>query len=133
MKKFLLLSCITAALLAMAMAAVAAPPPVPADGIKIDKNPKQVVIFNHSTHKAEKCDACHHMVDGKENYGKCFEAGCHDNMDRKDKSVKSYYNVIHAKSGTKFSTCMSCHLQTAEKMPDKKKELTACKQSKCHP
>jgi hypothetical protein len=128
--------CVPALFAALAFPAIfafAAQPPVPPDGLKLDKNPKQVVIFNHGSHKDIKCGECHHMVEGKENYGKCFDAGCHDVMDRKDKSAKSYYNVAHAKSGTKFSTCVSCHMQVVEKTPDKKKELTACKQSKCHP
>jgi len=126
--------CIMAGLLfAFVLSAVAAQPDVPADGIKL-ANTKQAVIFNHSTHKKDlQCGECHHLVDGKENYGKCASAGCHDSMERKDKSVRGYYNAMHAKSGTKFSTCASCHLQTVEKFPDRKKELTACKQSKCHP
>ena len=120
-------------ILAFALPAAATQPAVPPDGLKMDKT-KQPVIFNHSTHqKGMKCGECHHPVDGKENYGKCANAGCHDSMDRKDKSVKGYYNALHAKSGAKFATCASCHIQTAEKFPDKKKELTACKQSKCHP
>jgi hypothetical protein len=116
-----------------ALPVAAAQPEAPADGIKMART-KQTVIFNHSTHKiGMKCGECHHPVDGKEDYGKCANAGCHDSMDRKDKSVKGYYNAMHAKSGTKFSTCASCHIKTAEQFPDRKKELTACKQSRCHP
>jgi hypothetical protein len=126
-----ILSALALLVLALALPALAARPPVPADGGKLEKT-KQPVIFNHSTHKDD-CAVCHHPVDGKENYGKCGNAGCHDSMDRKDKSAKGYYHVMHTKTGTKFATCASCHAQAAEKFPDKKKDLTACKQSKCHP
>jgi len=132
MKKCIL-SAFALLVLALALPALAAQPDVPPDGIKMEKT-KQPVIFNHTTHQKDmKCGDCHHVVDGKENYGKCANAGCHDSMDRKDKSVKGYYHVMHTKTGTKFATCASCHAQAAEKFPDKKKELTACKQSKCHP
>ena len=120
------------AILALALPALAAPPPAPADGLKMDKT-KQNVIFNHSTHKDTNCVECHHAVDGKEDYRKCSTAGCHDNLDRKEKGVHGYYRAMHNKADTKFTTCVSCHLQIVEKAPDKKKELTACKQSKCHP
>ena len=132
MKKCIL-SALTLLILAFALSALAAQPDVPADGLKLNKT-KQPVTFNHSTHSKDmKCGDCHHLVDSKENYGKCGDTGCHDSMDRKDKSAKGYYNAMHAKSGTKFATCASCHAQVAEKFPDKKKEMTACKQSKCHP
>ena len=119
--------------LALVLPALAAQPDVPPDGLSMSKT-KQPVTFNHSTHQKDmKCGECHHVVEGKENYGKCGNAGCHDNMDRKDKSAKGYYHAMHTKEGTKFATCASCHKQVAEKFPDKKKDLTACKQSKCHP
>jgi len=135
MKKCIL-SAFALLILALALPALAAQPDVPADGMKLDKltkPPKPPVTFNHSSHKDIKCGECHHVVEGKENYGKCGNEGCHDSLDRKDKSVKGYYRTMHEKSGTKFATCASCHAQTAEKFPDKKKELTACKGSKCHP
>ena len=128
-----ILSAFALLVLALALPASAAQPDVPPDGLKMSKT-KQPVTFNHTTHQKDmKCGDCHHVVEGKENYGKCSNAGCHDSMDRKDKSAKGYYHVMHTKEGTKFATCASCHKQTAEKFPDRKKELTACKQSKCHP
>ena len=131
MKKYIL-SVFALLILTLSLSALAAQPNVPADGITMNKT-KQPVTFNHSTHQKDmKCGDCHHAVKGKENYDKCGSAGCHDSMDRKDKSVKGYYHAMHTKSGTQFATCASCHAQTAEKFPDKKKELTACKQSKCH-
>ena len=132
MKKYIL-SAFALLILGLSLSALAAQPNMPADGIKLNKT-KQPVTFNHSTHQKDvKCGDCHHVVDGKEFYGKCGNAGCHDSMDRKDKSPKGYYHAMHAKSGTQFVTCASCHAQTSEKFPDRKKELTACKQSKCHP
>lgn len=131
MKKMFLGMC-AALVLALTIPALAAKPDVPADGLKMEKT-KTPVVFNHSTHKSAQCGECHHPVDGKENYSKCATAGCHDVFDRKDKSVKSYYNVMHSKSKLKFDTCMSCHQLAVEKAPDKKKDLTACKGSKCHP
>ncbi|MDR2695177.1 MAG: cytochrome c3 family protein [Deltaproteobacteria bacterium] len=120
-------------ILSLALPALSAQPAAPPDGIKLAKT-KQPVTFNHSTHQKDmKCGDCHHVVNDKEDYGKCGNAGCHDSLDRKDKSAKGYYHVLHTKSGTKFATCASCHAQAAEKFPDKKKDLTACKQSKCHP
>lgn len=111
---------------------------VPADGAKLDymhgKN-DLVTIFNHSTHKAAGCEECHHMK-GDKQYAKCGDAGCHDNFDKKDKSVHSWYKVTHARKGTKLSTCVSCHAAAVdEKGGDKayKKEMTGCKGSGCHP
>ena len=116
-----------------ALSAPAAQPDAPADGIRMSQT-KQPVTFNHSTHQKDlQCGDCHHAVDGKENYGKCANAGCHDSMDRKDTSVKGYHRVLHAKSDVQFATCASCHAQVAAKFPDRKKDLTACKRSKCHP
>lgn len=115
---------------AFALPAIAAPK-VPADGLKMDAT-KMVVTFNHSTHKAYKCGDCHHPVNGKEDFRKCNTAGCHDNMDKKDKGVHGYYNVMHGKN-LKFQSCVSCHAEVAGADAAKKKELTGCKKSSCHP
>ncbi len=117
--------------LAIAVPALAAQPEVPADGIQM-KNGKKAVVFNHSTHKDITCGSCHHPVDGKEDFRKCSTAGCHDDFKAK-KGVKSLYYVMHAKKGTKFDTCVSCHAKVAGADAAKKKELTGCAKSKCHP
>ncbi len=130
MKK-LMWTFVVLSVVAFAAPVLAAPPAVPADGIKLD-NTKLQVVFNHSTHKTADCVTCHHPVDGKENYQKCSTAGCHDVFDRKDKSAHSYYRVMHAK-GLKYDSCVSCHADFVKDHPDQKKELTACKKSKCHP
>ncbi len=116
--------------MAFAVSAFAAPA-VPADGIVMD-NTKLPVTFNHSTHGDYKCGECHHPVDGAETFLACGSAGCHDNFDKKDKSVHGYYNVMHGKK-LKFDSCLSCHLEVAGKDAAKKKEMTGCKKSACHP
>ncbi|MCA1944283.1 MAG: cytochrome c3 family protein [Desulfovibrio sp.] len=109
---------------------------VPADGAKIDfidgGDKNLVVIFNHSTHKDVKCEDCHHMP-GEKQYAGCTTDGCHNILDKADKSVNSWYKVIHdAKAETK-PTCISCHKDLAGEDKDLKKKLTGCKGSACHP
>lgn len=53
--KFALLSAGVLAL-ALSVPAIAAQPPVPADGLVLQgSNPKKPVTFNHSTHKTVEC------------------------------------------------------------------------------
>lgn len=129
MKRLLLTAC-SILVLAVAAPATAGQPKTPADGLKMAKG-KQPVVFNHSTHKDIKCGECHHPVNGKESYLPCGSSGCHDSMDRKDKSPRGYYHAIHSKN-LKFMNCMTCHQSVAAKQPEKKKEMTSCKGSKCH-
>ena len=133
MKRLLLLAifCLVAVLVAPAFAER---PAVPADGIKLNHNgnPEKVVVFNHSTHK-EDCADCHHPVDGKENYGKCASEGCHS-LNKDDKlPYISLKGVIHNKKPSQFHTCLSCHTDQFGKDKDKKKDMTSCNGSKCHP
>ncbi len=122
-------------LLALFVVAFAVPvfaqPEVPADGLKMAVS-KKPVVFNHSTHTTVTCVECHHPVDGKESYAKCSTAGCHDDLKAK-KGTNSYYFVMHAKKGTKYDTCVSCHAKFVGDDKAKKKELTGCAKSKCHP
>lgn len=129
------LFCITLvmAFLLCTVPAMAERPAVPADGIQMNATKKKVVVFNHSTHTTVACEQCHHPVEGKADYRKCSTAGCHDSMDRKDKSVRSYYKVMHDKKLEKYASCISCHVAEAAKAPEKKKALLSCKGSKCHP
>lgn len=136
MKKTLLVSvasaCLVCAFALPALHAVDAP----ADGAKLDyiaggeKN--LVVVFNHSTHKTAKCEACHH-VEGEKAYAKCGSAGCHDVFDKADKTEKSWYKVVHDAKGGKHATCISCHKEAAGEDKEKKAKLTGCKNSACHP
>ena len=129
-KSIIILALIAVA--AFAVTAFAEQPQVPADGLKMEKT-KNNVIFNHTSHKDIKCIECHHPVDGKENFQKCSDAGCHDILDQKDKSVNSYYQAMHKAKDNKHQSCISCHKEKAGDDKDKKKEMLACKGSKCHP
>jgi cytochrome c553 len=103
-----------------------------ADGIKMDKT-SQPVTFNHSTHTEENCEFCHHKSGGDTAAIKsCSSEGCHDVFDKTDKTEASYYKVIHGKHDT-IPTCVSCHREKAGSDVEKKKELTGCKKSACHP
>jgi hypothetical protein len=132
MKKLLILAifCILAALV---VPAFAVQPEAPADGIKLNKGGKKEVIFNHSSHKEVDCVSCHHLVDNKEDYRACATAGCHDAIGQKEKGVNSYHQSIHKVKDVKHQSCVSCHTQVAGTDKDKKKELTGCAKSKCHP
>ncbi|MBQ4567997.1 MAG: cytochrome c3 family protein [Desulfovibrio sp.] len=129
MKKSLVLSCLLTLLLAVP--ALASQPAVPDKPLEF-KGAKKTVIFNHSTHQKVDCVVCHHKVDDKANFQKCGTAGCHDDLTAK-KGSKSLYAVVHTRTGMKEETCMSCHLKLVAEQPDKKKELTGCAKSKCHP
>ncbi len=130
-KLFILGACLLTA--AFMLPAIASQPAAPADGLKMQKTATKVVIFNHSTHTSVKCGECHHPVDGKEDYRACSTAGCHDNLDKKDKSVNSYYQAMHKTKDVKFQSCVACHTKTAGADAAKKKELAGCAKSKCHP
>jgi hypothetical protein len=109
-------------------------PEVPADGIKMDhfkadKNNK-VTVFNHSTHTDYECEFCHH-VEGDDQYASCAAAGCHNLMDKRSKAVESYYGVTHDRKSEK--SCVGCHAEVAGSDKDKKKQLTSCVKSACHP
>ena len=129
MKKHLFLSCLLS--LVLAAPALASQPAVPDKPLEF-KGSKKTVIFNHSTHTTVECVVCHHNVDGKPNYQKCATSGCHDDLTGR-KGVKSLYAAVHTKKGLKQETCLSCHTKLATEQPDKKKELTGCAKSKCHP
>lgn len=129
MKKFLLPAGLLA--LALAVPALAAQPPVPADGLKL-AGAKKSVVFNHSTHTSVECVTCHHQVNGQESYAKCATAGCHDDLQAK-KGTSSLYAAVHTRSGLKHQTCMECHLKVVSEKPDLKRDLTGCAKSKCHP
>ena len=120
-------------LAAFVLPALAAQPEAPADGLKMEKSGKKVVVFNHGTHKTFKCVDCHHPVNGKEDYRPCATAGCHDIQGQKDKSVNSYYQAMHKAKDPQHQSCVSCHAKQAGDDKDKKKELTGCAKSKCHP
>lgn len=118
---------------AFALTALARPA-VPADGLKMELT-KKSVTFDHSVHEKAgiDCSQCHHKVKGEEHYEKCSTAGCHDNLDQKDKSVNSYYQAMHKFKDNQHASCVSCHREKAGDDKDKKKAMTACAKSSCHP
>lgn len=135
MKKFLSIGVVCAALVCFCALPVVSAVDAPADGLKMEKT-KKPVVFNHSTHKADDCKTCHHTWDGASEVKSCSAAGCHDNFDKKDKSVNSYYQATHSKKAKKAPSCVSCHKDYAKKNKLKKadkKKLTGCKKSACHP
>ena len=111
---------------------LAAPPNVPADDYLMDKT-KQPVIFPHTPHNKIECATCHHETEeaGKADFRPCADSGCHDIFDRRDKTEKSYYNVMHGRN-LKFESCVSCHTKVAGNDREKRRKLTACKNSGCH-
>lgn len=101
-------------------------PPVPADGLKMAMT-KKVVIFNHSTHGSVECGTCHHKVNNENTFAKCGTAGCHEL--KIEGNIPSYKDVMHNKKSD--ISCLGCHSQI-ETTENRKKELTACKNSVCH-
>lgn len=130
MKKILMLSLSILVAVALAMPAIAARPEAPVGPMKMALTSKPVT-FNHDTHASVDCAVCHHEVNGVENYGKCGDAGCHDAFGPKEKGKNSYYRLAHDKKME--NSCISCHTKVAGQDKDKKKALTGCKGSACHP
>lgn len=118
--------------ISLVVPAFAEQPAMPAEPLKMALT-KKPVMFDHTQHKDLQCGACHHQVNGKETYQKCATAGCHDLLGQKEKSVNSYFRIAHERKVTNIQSCMSCHLEVAAAKPDKKKELTSCVGSSCHP
>ncbi len=131
MKKILLLSLSVLVAVALAMPAIAARPAVPEGPIKMALTGKKPVTFNHNTHTSVDCAVCHHEVNGVENFGKCSDAGCHDAIGAKEKGKNSYYRIAHDKKLE--NSCIGCHTKVAGTDKAKKKVLTSCKGSACHP
>ncbi|MBE6441819.1 MAG: cytochrome c3 family protein [Desulfovibrio sp.] len=128
MKNILLPLC--GLLLATAAFAVAAPS-APQQPLELQGS-KKTVMFPHGAHAAIACADCHHLVDGKESFAKCGSAGCHDDIQGRQ-GVKSLYNVMHSKKELNHATCVGCHAKFVAEHPDRKKELTGCAKSACHP
>lgn len=79
------------------------------------------------------CALCHHPVKGETPYLTCASPDCHDNLNPKDKSVRSYYLATHKKQKETFHSCVSCHEEVAGDDAAAMKRLAGCKQSACHP
>ncbi len=105
----------------------------PCDPIEMAYFPDLKVQFPHDKHAGIECQDCHHKWDGKGDIQACADSGCHDVLDKKDKTEKSLYNVIHGRGTKELSTCLSCHREEAKKNKDMRKQLTSCRGSGCHP
>ena len=128
MQKTVFLACLA---LLLGAAPLAAAPAMPDSPLEV-KGAKKTVMFPHAAHEKIACADCHHPLDGKESYAKCASAGCHDDLEGKS-GVRSLYRVMHARKDTSHTTCLACHAAVAAEKPDRKKDLTGCSKSKCHP
>lgn len=138
MKKLLILAifCLTAALALPALVTAADPPPAPAEPITMDKGGKGVV-FKHETHAKDTCVACHHPVDGKEDYRSCTTDGCHPLEGGPPAPYKTLKGILHNKKPAEgYTTCLSCHIKAAKDAGMDKAatdKMTKCNDSYCHP
>lgn len=105
----------------------------PVDATKLEYFPSKVVYFPHEAHQSLECQECHHKWDGEAVIKPCGESGCHDVLDKKDKSEKSLYKIIHGRGSKEISSCLSCHRDAASSDKELRKALTGCLGSKCHP
>ncbi|MDR2051574.1 MAG: cytochrome c3 family protein [Deltaproteobacteria bacterium] len=105
---------------------------------------RRPVPFSHQTHLralsgpaaalalVPSCASCHHPVQGEIPYLSCAVKGCHDNLNSRDSSVRSYYLATHKKEKEPFWSCLSCHLAQAGQDPERLKTLAGCRASLCH-
>ncbi|MDR1124873.1 MAG: cytochrome c3 family protein [Deltaproteobacteria bacterium] len=137
MKKTLFLMAFCLSFCAAAYAATA--PPEQSSELNWTRRP---VVFSHQAHftgiaerdaPAETCTLCHHPLGEKQVFQTCAAAGCHDNLDAKDKSLQSYYQATHKRKTDTYDSCVSCHTEVAGKDAAMKKRLIGCKESACHP
>ena len=99
--------------------------------MNMDRTPteKRHMVFNHSSHAKVDCAFCHHKAaESGTPYVGCAEKGCHDILDRKDKSEHSYYQAIHKKKVDK--SCVGCHQKLAADNADLKAKFKGC--NPCH-
>lgn len=138
MKLALYTACILAAAFILASPAITAGIEAPGT-MAIDNYKSEAanlkVNFNHLSHSNYECVECHHQWDPGcgEPPKPCSYSGCHDVMDKKEKSKSSYYKIIHDMRPKEISTCVSCHRETAGGDKEMKKKLAGCRGSVCHP
>jgi hypothetical protein len=113
--------------------ALAAGPAAPPDGeLAWTRRP---VPFSHSAHAAASvdCASCHHPGADQQPYQPCAAAGCHDNLNSRDTSLRSYYLATHQNENPERHSCVSCHAGRAGDDPPEQKRLAGCRGSVCHP
>ncbi|MDR1685327.1 MAG: cytochrome c3 family protein [Desulfovibrio sp.] len=81
---------------------------------------------------SEVCASCHHPVDGMTRHLACATQDCHDNLNPKDKSVRSYYLSTHAAPKGRFYSCVACHTEQAGDDAPTLKRMAGCEESACH-
>ena len=127
-------------LLSLCAAAFAAPPSPPDKPSEMNWT-RRPVPFSHQTHfegLADRgspeavCVLCHHPVESGDVYLTCATEGCHDDLNPKDKSVRSYFQATHKKKKETLYSCVSCHEEVAGSDISAKKRLAGCKDSACH-
>jgi hypothetical protein len=105
---------------------------------------RRPVPFSHQTHlkalsgpasglaSEPLCASCHHPVQGEIPYLTCAARGCHDNLNSRDVTLRSYYLATHNKENGTFRSCLSCHLEHAGQDQTRLKALAGCRASLCH-
>lgn len=135
-RSFAAAACAAALLLAgmLLASAPASAMDAPAAPLKLAYFPNKVVMYPHAAHAKLECKQCHHKLDAAGNPQKCSAKGCHDVFDKKDKSEKSFYRIVHDTKLETMQSCLMCHKAEGAKL-DKaaKKALTGCAKSRCHP
>jgi hypothetical protein len=81
---------------------------------------------------ADVCTLCHHPVNGMPQHLTCATQDCHDNLNPKDKSVRSYYLATHAAPKGLFYSCVACHAEQAGDDAPTMKRMIGCEESACH-
>ena len=92
-------------------------------------NEKRHVTLSHTAHEQYDCVFCHHKPVGDNAFVSCASQGCHDNLDRKDKSERGYYQAIHKRDSEK--SCAGCHKKLAQTSDALKEKFRGC--TPCHP
>ncbi len=80
-----------------------------------------------------RCTVCHHPIGDEVVLQACGE--CHDTSDKH--AENSYFKVIHDRNYYGHDkdgvSCLGCHSSVIALQPERKKELTGCSGSACHP
>ncbi|MDR1947397.1 MAG: cytochrome c3 family protein [Desulfovibrio sp.] len=101
---------------------------------------RRPVVFSHRAHldaaalqgDGENCGLCHHPVNDVTRHLTCATPDCHDNLNPKDMSVRSYYLATHNILKGRFNSCLACHVEQAGGDMAKMKRMVGCEESACH-
>jgi hypothetical protein len=131
-KKFVFPVC----LLCVGASAAVLPPSGPVE-LNWSRRP---VMFSHQAHLnasalqrgEDICLLCHHPVGDTARHLSCATRDCHDNLNPRDTSVRSYYLAVHAVPKRRFYSCAACHTEQAGDDAVKMKYMAGCEKSACH-